>query len=131
MKLSRFIVLCLAGWFLFLATAHYFNQRPLWNDEQCVFSSVKEFTPHDLFSKPLNHMQAFPRAYLFLIQQFSRPLDLHLLALRFLPFICMITAFWVWVKIASKELTGKTALGLFVLCWGASIPLIYYAAELK
>ncbi|MBI4310064.1 MAG: hypothetical protein HY591_07025, partial [Candidatus Omnitrophica bacterium] len=131
MKLFRWIILSLAGWYLLLITIHYFNQRPLWNDEQCILINIEQRSPADLFSKPLNSLQVFPRVYLFLMQQFSLHFDCRLLALRFLPFVCMFFAFWVWMRIASRELKSRISLAIYTLCWAASIPLVYYAAELK
>ncbi len=132
MKYSRLVILFLAGWYVLLVGVHYLNQRPLWNDEQCIFININRYSPLALFSKPLLSLQVFPRFYLFLIQQFSRNFHFYLLALRFLPFVCMLTAFGVWMQIASREFKGKQFYwALYILCWAASLKLIYHAAELK
>ncbi len=119
------------GWYLLMVTVHYFNQRPLWNDEQCVFNSVESFSAQQLFSQPLSNIQQFPKTYLYLIQQVSAPFNWHLLALRFLPFACMVIAFMLWMRIAYRYFQDSWKMVLFVACWVASTPLIYYAAELK
>ena len=71
------------AWYVTLAAAHYFNQRPMWNDEACVFESIQYFNPQQMFTAQLRAVQVFPRVYLFLIQQFSGLFDFHLLSLRF------------------------------------------------
>ena len=131
MRVIKLITLSLVGWYLFLILVHYFNQRPLWNDEVCILANILEKTPGDMFQTPLSHLQQFPRVYLLAIQQFSKHFDFHLLALRFIPFICMFAAFLIWFYIGFLELGEGIALLTFVGCWVASAPLIYYAAELK
>lgn len=125
------IVFCIVCWYVLLCTVHYFNQRSLWNDEQCVFNSIKAFSPQEIFSKQLLHIQVFPRVYLFFIQRVSEPFNFHLLSLRLLPFISMLCAFGVWLKIASYQMKNSWEYLTFVLSWAASSLLIYYAAELK
>ena len=119
------------GWYLLLCVLHLFSLRPLWNDEECVFKSVEAFSPKDFFTKLLLAFQVFPRVYLFLIQQISKPFHFHLLMVRLPSFLCMVGAFFVWLKIASYEFKNRLHYLTFVLCWGASAVLIYYAAELK
>ena len=41
----RVLTLAAIGWYLLLIVLHYFNQRPLWNDEACIFTSIKYFSP--------------------------------------------------------------------------------------
>jgi hypothetical protein len=116
---------------LILILGHYFNQRPLWNDEQCVLNNIIQLKPADLFTRPLLNDQAFPRLYLWVIQQFSYFFNHSLLALRFLPWLAMLGAFFVWIKIARRVLDHPWDLIVFIGCWSASMPLVYYAAELK
>ncbi len=131
MKKIQFVILAIIGWYFLLIILHYFNQRPLWNDEACVFLSIGQKTPFELFHTPLLSLQEFPRTYLYSIQQFSGHFNFHLLALRFFPFVCMFTAFLLWIRIAQAELGENIFLLTFLACWVASAPLIYYAAELK
>ena len=121
----------LIAWYVGLCLWHFFSQRPLWNDEACVFQSIKYFDAVAMFSKPLMSIQVFPRAYLFCIQRFSRLFDYHLLSLRFFPLLAMLTAFGVWMRLARREWSGGWPYGVFILSWSASALLIYYAAELK
>jgi hypothetical protein len=79
------IMFVVVAWYVALATTHYFNQRPMWNDEACVFESIEHFEPRQMFTTPLRALQVFPRVHLFLIQQFSKVFDFHLLSLRFFP----------------------------------------------
>jgi len=123
-----FLVVC---WYLFLCAHHYWNQRPLWNDEECVFRSLKDYTPQQMFGKPLRALQVFPRCYLFLIQKFSKPFHFHLLSLRFPSFVCMILAFFLWLKLVKYELKNGMDYLIFVLSWAGSLLMIYYSAELK
>src|SRR3989338_9085496 len=125
------IIIITMLWYLSLCLANYFSLRPLWNDEECVLRSLKLFTPARIFNEPLVALQVFPRVYLFLIQKISQPFDFHLLALRFFSFVCMLAAFFVWMKIARYEFKNKIDRLAFALSWCASAVLIYYSAELK
>ena len=131
MRYQRVLILVLIGWYLVLALGHYFNQRPLWNDEQRVLSNILLLKHGSLFTQPLLGYQAFPRLYLWVIQQFSTPFHQNLLALRLFSLMAMMGAFFVWLNIARKVLGHSWDLILFVACWCATMPLVYYAAELK
>ena len=125
------VTLILVAWYVTLAAAHYFNQRLMWNDEACVFESIQYFEPRQMFTTPLRALQVFPRVYLFLIQQFSGLFNFHLLSLRFFSFVAMLTAFWLWLKLARPLLKADSAYWTYLFSWAASVPLVYYAAELK
>lgn len=125
------VTLILVAWYVALAAAHYFNQRPMWNDEVAVFESIEHFRPHQMFTTPLRAAQVFPRVHLFLIQQFSGLFDFHLLSLRFFSFIAMLGAFWLWLRLARPLLKADSACWTYLFSWAASVPLVYYAAELK
>jgi len=118
-------------WYLISCVHHLFSLRPLWNDEACVLISLKMYSSGDFFTKVLQAYQVFPRAYLFLIHKISQPFHFHLVSLRLIPFLAMMGAFLVWLKMASDDFKNKVTLLTFVLCWSASAVLIYYAAELK
>lgn len=125
------VMFIVVAWYVTLATTHYFNQRPMWNDEACVFESIEHFKPHQMFTATLRALQVFPRVYLFLIQQFSGLFDFHLLSLRFFSFVAMLTAFWLWLKLARPLLKTDSAYWTYLFSWTAAVPLVYYAAELK
>ena len=127
----KLATLVLIAWYVFLCLTHLVSQRPLWNDEECVFKSIQNFSMSEMFHRPLLALQVFPRLYLLLIQNFSHTFDFALWALRFLPFCAMMAAFVVWLKVAQQIFKTKLDLFIFVLCWCASIPLLYYSAELK
>ena len=131
MRYQRVLVPSLLGWYLILILGHYFHQRPLWNDEQCVLNSILQLKSSALFTRSLLNDQAFPRLYLWFIQQFSSLFNQSLLALRFFSLVAMMGAFFVWLKVARRILDQSWDFLLFIGCWGASIPLVYYAAELK
>jgi len=131
MRYQRLFFLILIGWYLILALGHYFDQRPLWNDELCVLNSIVHLKPNELFTRPLLSDQAFPRLYLWAIQQFSNPLNQNLMSLRLFSLMAMIGAFFVWFKIARRVLDDSWDLILFIGCWCGSMPLVYHAAELK
>jgi len=118
-------------WYIALCAVHYFNQRPMWNDEQAVFYSVESFSTSEIFSRSLLSIQVFPRAYFWMIQKFSQQFDYHLLSLRFFSFICMMAAFCLWLKLARLELKNNLQYLTFVLSWCGSVLLVYYSAELK
>ncbi|OGX28442.1 MAG: hypothetical protein A2705_00590 [Omnitrophica WOR_2 bacterium RIFCSPHIGHO2_01_FULL_52_10] len=124
-------MLVLVTWYVALTAAHYFNQRPMWNDEACVFESIQYFNPQQMFTAQLRAVQVFPRVYLFLIQQFSGLFDFHLLSLRFFSFVAMLAAFWLWLKLVRPFLKNDWAYWTYLFSWSASVPLVYYAAELK
>ncbi len=126
---SAIVAVCL--WYILLCAAHLFSLRPLWNDEECVFHSIQSFTTKGLFTRPLFDLQVFPRLYLLAIQKISAFFDFHLAALRFLPFVAMMAAFFVWLKISRLQFQEQLQRLTFVLSWCASAVLIYYAAELK
>lgn len=121
----------LAVWYVSVCVAHYTYQRPLWNDELAVYDSIRDFKPHQFFSQPLQTTQVFPRVYLFLIQCFAGLFNDSLLSLRFFAFVAMLAAFALWQNIARRELKTPAEQLTFMLCWVASVPLIYYSAELK
>lgn len=129
--LIRVVFLALIAWYISVCLLHYVGQRPLWNDEVAVFSSIQVLKPAEFFTEPLRMVQVFPHVYLFLIQFFCGFFDNSILSLRFLPFVCMMAAFGLWQRIARKELTHPSEYLTFLLCWCASVPLIYYSAELK
>lgn len=131
MRFQRVLILILIGWYLILILGHYFNQRPLWNDEICVLNSINNLKPAELFTRPLLSNQEFPRLYLWIIQQFSKPFDHSLLSLRIFSMLAMLGAFFVWLNVAGRALSHTWDFILFIGCWCASMPLVYYAAELK
>jgi len=131
---ERFLSLgtiALIVWYLLLCLIQYVYQRPLWNDEHWVFFNLTSFNAREIFSREFFSAQTFPRVYFFLIQNFSRIFDFNLLSLRFFPFLSMLVAFFVWLKVARYGLKDQWSYLIFVLSWSASAVLIYYASELK
>ncbi|MCB9757147.1 MAG: hypothetical protein H6753_01830 [Candidatus Omnitrophica bacterium] len=118
-------------YYLSVCVRHFLSQRPLWLDESMVFESVQNFAPTDFFTQRLAAGQIFPKLYLFLIQRVAQPFELNLLSVRLLSFVAMISAFAVWMKIASYELKDRWAYLTYVLSWAGSSLLVYYSAELK
>jgi hypothetical protein len=119
------------GVYLFYTLIHYFMQRPLWNDEYCVFRSLGELKSGEFFTRGLITGQVFPRVYLWLIKQISDPFQHSLLSVRALPFLFMIAGFSVWIAVARRELKSAKHLFFFIATWSASTFLVYYSAELK
>jgi hypothetical protein len=124
-------IIFLISWYLVICCVSYAHQRPLWNDEAAVFLSVDQLEPIDFFTRELVGGQIFPRAYLFSIQQISRPFNLSLLSLRFLSFVFMLSAFFCWMHIISQEFKNRFHYLTYILAWCASAALIFYSAELK
>jgi len=130
-RILNSVIIVLIAWYIILCLTHFLTQRPLWNDEQCVFNSIKSFSAQQMFGQKLLNIQVFPRLYLFAIQNLSRLFDFHLLSLRFLPLVFMLAAYILWLKLARYELQDRLSYFTFVLSWPASAMLLYYAAELK
>jgi hypothetical protein len=131
MNWKNFAVKAACGWFMMLVVLHYFNQRPLWLDEACVFESIKQYKPAELFQLTLLKTQAFPRLHLWIIQRLTDIFGSSVLVLRFMSFAAMTTAFWLWMIWAKRQWADERFQLTFALCWASSIPLIYYGAELK
>jgi hypothetical protein len=127
----QWALIFLVFWFILLCAIHLFYKRPLWNDEECVFMSIQSFTPQQFFSDSLQSLQVFPRLYLFLIQKIAKPFDHNLFILRLPSFVCMIAAFFLWLRLARYELKDNLLYLIFVGSWIASGSLLYYSAELK
>ena len=127
----RWPLILLVLWYLVACAFHFVSHRSLWNDELAVLDSIRLMKPSELFSEPLRTSQAFPHFYLYCIQTFAKPFGNSIWCLRFFPFVSMILAFGVWLRIARDELKTPVCFLTFVLCWIASAPLIYYSAELK
>jgi len=121
----------LAGWYILICATHLIQQRPLWNDEFAVFESVKNYSSKQMFTETLMASQVFPRAYLFLVQQFSKLFDYSRWSLRLPSFLCMIAGFLLWLRIARKGIKDDRQYIAFVGSWLASGLLLYYSAELK
>lgn len=132
-KIDKFSVylLSICCLFIFLCTVHYLRGRPLWLDEQSVFKSVEQNSTLDFFTKPLQAGQIFPRLYLCVIQKTAQWTGLSVWGVRLLPFISMLLAFYVWLQVGRLALKDNKQYLVFVFCWIASVPLIYYSAELK
>lgn len=129
--LLRSAFLFVALWYIYACAVHYLEQRSLWNDELAVLDSIRSFKPGDFFTRQLLTDQVFPHFYLFCIQSFAKPFGNSILSLRFFPFVCMMTAFLLWLRVARRELKEPLEYLTFIICWAASAPLIYYSAELK
>lgn len=121
----------IAVWYVLLCSLHLMQQRPLWNDEYAVFESVENYSVKQIFGQKLMAVQVFPRLYLFGIQQFSKIFDFALWSLRLPSFLCMMAAFFLWVRIARHTLKDPWQHLAFVAAWPASGLLLYYSAELK
>ena len=131
-KSYKFQVFACALWFISLCLLHYFSLRPLWTDENFILNIIRSFKANQILG-PLSNAQAFPRAYLLLVQTFSERFNFHILSLRLIPLICMVSSFFVWIRILKSELINKNKLYflLILFSFATSYYMIYYAAELK
>ena len=99
-------------------------------DEEFVFRSLTKYNLGEFFGV-LEPLQSFPRIHLICIKLLSQGFNYHVLALRFISLVSMISAFFVWVKLYQKKLSGTWLFPLCLLAFAGSYRLIYYAAELK
>ena len=88
---------CAAG-FIALCALHLLSQRPLWLDEAFVYQNIIHLSYAELFG-PLKPAQSFPRVYLCIVKWIGSLFVNHVVALRFLSFVFMITAYMVWKKL--------------------------------
>lgn len=129
---AKYTAILIGLWYLTLCFFHYISQKPLWNDELAVKQSLDNFTSaKDFFTRPLYAVQVFPRFYLLVIYYIAQFFQSHVLGLRMISFIAMCAAFLLWARLMRRELKDHVAYLTFLLCWCASVPMIYYAAELK
>ncbi|MCF7907896.1 MAG: hypothetical protein K9L86_03335 [Candidatus Omnitrophica bacterium] len=130
MKAYKILLTACIFLFIFLCFFHYFSQRPLWGDEKFVLDNIRDRSFKQLFGV-LKDSQAFPRVYLGIVQSFSKVFQYHVLSLRFLPFLCMLSAFFIWKRVYRQVLDSRW-LALLTLSSLSSIYYFsYYAAELK
>ncbi|MDP2939555.1 MAG: hypothetical protein Q8O13_05730 [Candidatus Omnitrophota bacterium] len=129
-KIFKFLTFTASFWFIFVCAAHLFSLRPLWGDEEAVLYNLKNLSGKALFG-PLLAGQVFPRLYLLLIHWIAGVFNYHLLSLKILPFIFMISGYFVWLKIYQHEKLLDLQCVLIALSWSASRYLVYYSAELK
>lgn len=126
-KLDKFLITACGLGFIFFCLLHYFSQRPLWLDENFILDNIKS---NHIFG-PLEHTQAFPRFYLFLIKSFSSLFNYHILSLRFFSLGAMLGAFFVWAKIYRDEFLLSKNFLVAMFSFPSSFYITYYAAELK
>jgi len=135
-KISReiffqYLILAITVWYVVLCIFHYLFQRPLWCDELAVYESVVHFKGMDFFTENLLVGQNFPRLHLFLVHTVSEPFNYSLLSVRFLSFVFMLSAFFLWKNSISREFKDKRDYFVYLLSWCSSAALIYYSAEQK
>ncbi len=130
MKVYKVLFISCILWFIFLCLLHYFSLRPLWLDENLVFKNLQELSFLEILG-PLRYTQTFPRVYLIIINFVAQGFDYNLLALRFLPLLSMLLAFFVWLRVYQQILLGKWQALLAIFSFASSYRIIYYAAELK
>jgi len=128
-KYRALLISCIL-WFVFLCFLHYFSARPLWLDENFISENIKTLKTAQILG-PLKYSQAFPRIYLSVIKNFSRIFDYSVLSLRFIPLLCMLSAFLIWAKIYKEAFFNKWHFLLVLFSFAGSYSLSYYAAELK
>ncbi|MDD2679198.1 MAG: hypothetical protein PHO03_00120 [Candidatus Omnitrophica bacterium] len=129
-KLLSYLSLAGIFYFIFLCALHFATRRPLWLDEVFLLNNFQELKPLEIFGV-LKYSQGFPRLYLFIIRSFSALFQFDVLALRFLPFVFMLSSFAVWLNIFKKEEGRGLGYLLFILSWCGSALMSYYAAEFK
>lgn len=123
--------IALAAGFILLCGLHLASQRPFWLDENYVLRNIETLGYAELFG-PLKPAQSFPRVYLVMVKWCGSLFANHVIALRFLSFVAMIAAFFVWRYLYTRHCEGEPEeLTLLLFSWVASYWMVYYAAELK
>lgn len=130
MKLHRVLAVFLACCFVFLCSLHYFSARPLWLDENLLLDNIKPLDYQGVLG-PLKNSQAFPRLYLLAVKYIAGRFNYHALALRFLPVLSMLAAFFIWAKAYRKTFARDGQYSMAVFSFTGSYYLSYYAAEFK
>ncbi|MDD5488986.1 MAG: hypothetical protein PHH49_08540 [Candidatus Omnitrophica bacterium] len=126
---ERILPVLLPCIFVFLCLFHYASGRPFWLDENFILEKIQMAGPSGLFG-PLGS-QAFPRVYLVLVQQAGYLAGFNVFALRALPLVAMLAAFFVWIRIYRAQEGRGVGYVLFLLSWCGSKFMSYYASELK
>ena len=126
----RYFIIFGILFYVLLCVLHFASGRALWLDENSILENLKTLSPHQIFGF-LKHEQGFPRLYLFFVQTLSRPFNYSVYSLRLLPFLFMLAAFFVWLRIYKKEESAGSGYLLFILAWCGSHFMTYYSAELK
>ncbi|MBZ0165494.1 MAG: hypothetical protein K8I00_01715, partial [Candidatus Omnitrophica bacterium] len=127
----KYIRLLIIIGFVSLCGLHLCSQRPLWLDETFVLRNIEALNYGQLFG-PLEPAQSFPRVYLVIVKWTGSFFHNHVVALRLLSFIFMLSAFLVWKRLYERHCEGETEpLTLLLFSWVSSYWLVYYAAELK
>jgi hypothetical protein len=108
-----------------------FEVKPFWLDEWYIIDNLKSKTGQQLWG-PLNHIQQFPRAYLWLVKQFTETFNYSYVSLRFFPFLAG-TASVLLVMHLGKLIFGKDNLHryLFVLLFVSFHTAIRYFVQTK
>ncbi|MBF0478979.1 MAG: hypothetical protein HQL26_05815 [Candidatus Omnitrophica bacterium] len=112
-----------------MTASHYFSSRPLWGDEELVLKNIQAPGYSSIFAKFVEP-QLFPRVQLTVVKFIAAHFNNNVWSLRFISFITMLTAFWVWIPVF-KRLKDPHLIWLAVLSFVASFRLVYYASELK
>ncbi|MBF0483321.1 MAG: hypothetical protein HQL25_01310 [Candidatus Omnitrophica bacterium] len=114
---------------MLLTGLHYFSARPLWGDEEMVLKNINMPGYKAIFGRYVEP-QLFPRIQLVIVKFISSFFNQNVWALRFISFVMMLSAFWVWVAVF-KRLKHPGMILLSVLSFVASFRFVYYASELK
>lgn len=120
-------LLAIAG--AILRVWQYASNNSLWLDEAALARNILHRSPLDLL-RPLDYAQVAPPGFLLAEKAAASVLGGGELSLRLLPLLCGLAAIALFMRIASRILTGWAvpyAVGLFAL----ATPLVYFSSQVK
>lgn len=90
----------------------YFLRPTFWLDEAFIASSLRDPSPHSIFST-LAYGQYFPRLYLSGIALLRSIFGYHNSVLRLLPSLCFVAGTFVWARLLAQRSEVYRSLALF------------------
>jgi hypothetical protein len=113
-----------------LRAMQYLGRTSLWFDELAIALNIQNRSLAALLSRPLDHYQVAPAAFVATLKIAATVLGLTEMPLRLLPFLCSIAAIFLFWRVSSRILSGAplfAALTLFSL----SPSQIWYSSNAK
>ncbi|HEX2608890.1 MAG TPA: hypothetical protein VHK91_16010 [Flavisolibacter sp.] len=108
-----------------------FEIRAFWIDEQSVLDNLKFKEGKELFGT-LDHLQQFPRVYLYIIRSFAAHFHFSYTSLRFIPFLVQTAAILLLVRVSRLIYTNDASRQfLLVLLFVSFHVTLHYYVQVK